>query len=232
LIERIGRLSTSASETPKQYFLLLFAVSAVAYLPLAFVFGPSNWGMWGPFALQSDRFFLYLVYFFAGVGVGVQGYDRGLLRPDGTLSRRWYIWAASAIATFLLWMMSMAPAVYGHSNVFIDTGAYLAVVLAVACACLGLAAVFLRFAHGRWAIADSLAEHAYTIYLVHYVFVVWLQYTLLNAALPAIAKAVVVFTLSLMLSWALAAGIGRLPWRAVLVRARSPAPRSPSAVPH
>jgi peptidoglycan/LPS O-acetylase OafA/YrhL len=232
LIERIGRLSTSASETPKQYFLLLFAVSAVAYLPLAFVFGPSNWGMWGPFALQSDRFFLYLVYFFAGVGVGVQGYDRGLLRPDGTLSRRWYVWAASAIGTFLLWMMSMAPAVYGHSNVFIDTGAYLAVVLAVACACLGLAAVFLRFAHGRWAIADSLAEHAYTIYLVHYVFVVWLQYALLNAALPVIAKAVVVFTLSLMLSWAIAAGIGRLPWRAVLVRVRSPAPGSPSAIPH
>jgi peptidoglycan/LPS O-acetylase OafA/YrhL len=232
LIEKLGRLSTSASETPKQYFLLLLAVSAAAYLPLAFVFGPSSWRMWGPFALQSDRFLLYLVYFFAGVGVGVEGFDRGLLRPDGVLSRRWYIWAASAIATFLLWMMSMAPAVYGHSNFFIDTGAYFAVVLAVACACLGLAAIFLRFAHGRWAVADSLAEHAYTIYLVHYVFVVWMQYSLLDAALPAIAKGVIVLAVSLLLSWAVAAGIGRLPWRATLVRARSPAPGSPSAIPH
>jgi glucans biosynthesis protein C len=232
LIERLGRLSTSASETPRQYFLLLLAASAVAYLPLAFAFGTSNWGMWGPFALQSDRFLLYLVYFFAGVGVGAQGYDCGLLHPDGMLSRRWYLWALSAIAAFLLWMMSMAPAVYGHSNVFIDTGAYLAVVLAVACACLGLAAVFLRFAHGRWAIADSLAEHAYSIYLVHYVFVVWLQYALLNVAVPAVAKGVMVFAGALTLSWALTAGIGRLPWRAVLVRARAPTSGSPSAISH
>jgi peptidoglycan/LPS O-acetylase OafA/YrhL len=231
LIERLGRLSTTASETPKDYFLLLLVGSAVAYLPLAFIFGTSSWGAWGPFALQSDRFLLYLVYFLAGVGVGVQGYDRGLLRPDGMLSRRWYIWAASAIATFLLWMMSMAPAVYGHSNAFIDTGAYLAVVLAVACACLGLAAVFLRFARGRWAVADSLAEHAYTIYLVHYVFVVWLQYALLDVAAPAIAKAVIVFAGSLMLSWAVAAGIGQRPWRAVLVPARAPPSGSPSAIP-
>jgi glucans biosynthesis protein C len=232
LIERLGRLSGLASETPKQYFLVLLAVSAAAYLPLAFAFGTSNWGMRGPFALQSDRFLLYLVYFFAGVGVGVQGYDRGLLRPDGVLSRRWYIWAASALGTFLLWMMSMAPAVYGHSNVFLDTGAYLAVVLAVACACLGLAAVFLRFAHRRWAIADSLAEHAYTIYLVHYVFVVWLQYALLNITVPAIVKGALVFAGALMLSWAFAVGIGRRPWRPALVRARAPTSGSASAIPH
>jgi peptidoglycan/LPS O-acetylase OafA/YrhL len=129
-------------------------------------------------------------------------------------------------------MMSMAPAVYGHSNVFLETGAYLAVVLAVACACLGLAAVFLRFARGRWSVADSLAEHAYTIYLVHYVFVVWLQYALLDIAVPAIARGVIVFTGSLMLSWACAAGIGRLPWRAMLVRARAPTSGSASAIPN
>jgi glucans biosynthesis protein C len=232
LIEGLGRLSTSASESAKRYFLLLLAVSAVAYLPLAFAFGTSNWGTWGPFALQSDRFLLYLVYFFAGVGVGVHGYDRGLLRPDGVLSRRWYIWAASAIGTFLLWMMSMAPAVYGHSSVFLDTGAYLAVVLAVACACLGLAAVFPRFARRRWAVTDSLAEHAYPIYLVHYVFVVWLQYALLDITVPAIVKGVLVFTGALMLSWSFAAGIGRLPWRAALVRVRAPTSGSRSAIPH
>ena len=232
LIEMLGRLSTSASETPRQYFLVLLAVSAVAYLPLAFVFGASHWGVWGPFALQSDRFLLYLVYFFAGVGVGAQGYDRGLLRPDGMLSRRWYVWAASAIASFLLWMISMAPAVYGHSNVLVDTGAYLAVVLAVACACLGLAAIFLRFARRSWAIPDSLAEHAYTIYLVHYVFVVWLQYALLDVAIPAIAKGAIVLIGTLTLSWALAAGMGRLQWNAMLGCAKSSMSAWRSAIPH
>jgi peptidoglycan/LPS O-acetylase OafA/YrhL len=94
------------------------------------------------------------------------------------------------------------------------------VVLAVACACFGLAALFLRFARRRWAVADSLAEHAYAIYLVHYVFVVWLQYALLGIAIPAIAKGAIVFTSALMLSWGIAAGAGRLPWGVRLVRAR------------
>jgi len=232
LIEMLGRLSMAAGETPRQYFLVLLTVSAVAYLPLAFVFGTSHWSAWGPFALQSDRFLLYLVYFFAGVGVGVKGYDHGLLRPDGMLSRRWYVWAGSAIASFLLWMMSMAPAVYGHSNVFIDTGAYIAVVLAVACACLGLAAIFLRFARRSWAIPDTLAEHAYTIYLVHYVFVVWLQYALLDIAMPAVAKGVIVFAGTLTLSWALATAIGRLPRSTMLGRAKSSASAWRSAIPH
>jgi hypothetical protein len=40
--------------------------------------------------------------------------------------------------------------------------------------------------------------------------VVWLQYALLGAAMPAIAKGVLVFAGTLLLSWGVAAGAGRL----------------------
>ena len=52
----------------------------------------------------------------------------------------------------------------------------------VACAamCFGLAGVFLRFATASWPVFNSLSDHAYGIYLVHYVFVIWLQYLLLG----------------------------------------------------
>jgi peptidoglycan/LPS O-acetylase OafA/YrhL len=210
LIEMLGRFSAEAGATPHRYFVALLRVSAVAYVPLAFAFGVSRWAEFGPFDLQPDRPLLYLVYFFAGVGIGVQGYDRGLLRPGGVLARQWHIWLSCAGGSFLLWMISMAPSAYGHSNVVIDLCSYFAVVLVVATTCLGLAAVFLRFGSARSALTDSLSEYAYAIYLVHYVFVVWLQYALLGARLPAVVKGVLVFTSALLLSWGLALGAGRL----------------------
>jgi glucans biosynthesis protein C len=210
-IEMLGRLSASMAEAPSRYCLVLLAISAVAYVPLALVFGVSDWAEFGPFDLQPDRPLLYLVYFFAGVGIGVQGYDRGLLRSDGILAQRWHVWLGCAVVAFLFWMVSMAPAAYGHSNIFIALCAYLAVVLTVATVCLGLTAVFLRFASARSPVIDSLSENAYAIYLVHYVFVVWLQYLLLGAAIPAVVKGLTVFAGALLLSWSVAVAAGRLP---------------------
>jgi peptidoglycan/LPS O-acetylase OafA/YrhL len=229
LIDLLGRFSAAAGAAPGRYFVALLGVSAVAYLPLAYAFGVSNWAEFGPFDWQPDRPLLYLVYFFAGVGIGVQGYDRGLLQPDGTLARRWRIWLACAGVSFLLWMISMAPSAYGRSNLAIDLCSYLAVVLVVATVCLGFAAVFLRFGNARSALTDSLSEHAYAIYLVHYVFVVWLQYALLGAMLPALVKGVLVFAGTLLLSWGVAVGAGRLGSLARQVRTAIPNPAWRSA---
>jgi peptidoglycan/LPS O-acetylase OafA/YrhL len=209
-IETLGRFSASMADAPSRYFLALLAIAIIAYVPLAYVFGVSDWAEFGPFGWQPDRPLLYLVFFFAGVGIGVQGYDRGLLRPGGKLVARWHMWLGCAAITFLLWMATMAPATFGHSNGFIDLCAYVAVALVVTTVCLGFSALFLRFASARSALTDSLSEHAYAIYLVHYVFVVWLQYALLGAAMPAIAKGVLVFAGTLLLSWGVAAGAGRL----------------------
>jgi peptidoglycan/LPS O-acetylase OafA/YrhL len=78
-------------------------------------------------------------------------------------------------------------------------------------------ALFLRFAGGRWWVSDSLNNNAYGMYLVHYVFVVWLQYALLDAQLGAVAKAAIVFGGTLLLSWATTAAIRRLPLGARLI---------------
>jgi surface polysaccharide O-acyltransferase-like enzyme len=74
-----------------------------------------------------------------------------------------------------------------------------------------LVAVFLHFAAARRPLLDSLSAHAYGIYFVHYAFVIWLQYVLLGVPLFAIAKAAIVFTGALMLSWATAAAVCRIP---------------------
>jgi peptidoglycan/LPS O-acetylase OafA/YrhL len=60
----------------------------------------------------------------------------------------------------------------------------------------------------------SLSANAYSIYLLHYVFIVWLQYAVLNAGLPAAGKAALVFSGTLAMSWAGAVAFGGVPFGA------------------
>lgn len=71
--------------------------------------------------------------------------------------------------------------------------------------------MFVRFVQARSPVWDRLAANSYGIYLIHYAVVSWMQYELVPAALPAIAKWFIVFPGSLMLSWALADTIRRIP---------------------
>ena len=76
---------------------------------------------------------------------------------------------------------------------------------------MGVLALALRFATQRRRLLDSLSQSAYGIYLVHYVFVVWLQYAMLGVAIPAIIKAAIVFTGTLLMSWATTAALHSIP---------------------
>jgi surface polysaccharide O-acyltransferase-like enzyme len=84
---------------------------------------------------------------------------------------------------------------------------------ALACATLSFAflAAFVRFVHKPSRIWDSLSANAYGIYLVHYVFVIWLQYALIPASLPGVAKGLFVFVGAAGLSWATTAALRRAP---------------------
>ena len=58
---------------------------------------------------------------------------------------------------------------------------------------------------------DSLARSAYTIYLVHYVFVLWVQFALLGQPISAGIKFVATFAFALLLSWMTAQALLRIP---------------------
>jgi surface polysaccharide O-acyltransferase-like enzyme len=182
----------------------------VAYIPLLLTYSPFAWVNIGPMAFQPTRPLHYLVYFLAGIAVGVHGLDRGLLRPDGILARRWIAWLTAAFAGFLLWAAATSATLPDWDNASLIAKLAAGSGFAIACAtsCLCSLAVCLRFAHWRaWAF-DSLSANAYRIYLIHYVFAVWLQYALLGIGLFAIGKAVIVFCGTLIASWSSAAAIG------------------------
>jgi hypothetical protein len=211
--ETLARFSSLADSRPSAYFAGLLAASALAYIPLALVFTPWPWVQFGPFGFQLSRPLHYAVYFFAGAGIGACGIDRGLLRSDGLLVRRWALWLVAAAALFALWLYltALTMAGGGSTSLGLQTLDDLSFVLACGSSCLFVVALFLRFAKRRLRLFDVLKDNAYGMYLIHYVFVVWLQYALLGAAIPAIAKAPIVFGGTLLLSWASTAVLRRIP---------------------
>ena len=212
--EALGRMVANGHDHPMRFFLLLVGVSAVAYVPMAVVFGPGAWTSVGPFQFQTARLFHYAVYLLIGIGVGAYGIERGLLAPDGKLARdwaRWTIWAfiafALSIVVFLI-VVSKGVAAPSPKWIFVGSLAY-----AITCASLslGFLALFVRFATRRYRIFDSLSDNEYGMYLIHYAFVSWLQFAILSLAMPAIGKGLIVFAGTLLLSWGASAALRRIP---------------------
>ncbi|HYA05473.1 MAG TPA: acyltransferase [Xanthobacteraceae bacterium] len=213
----LDRWSAAAERHPLRYFAALLAAAAVAYVPLAVAFTPWAWADSGLFAVQFCRPLLYAVYFFAGVGLGAAGIERGLIAADGPVARHWAVALAAALATLCLWMGLTALTMTGGASLTLDALADLSFVPACAAGCFFLIAVCLRFATGPSRPLGFLSANAYGLYLVHYLFVVWLQYALLAMPWFAIVKAAIVFAGTLVLSLATVLVAQRLPWGARLI---------------
>jgi hypothetical protein len=221
-VETIGKLSLESFGRPALFFWALLLTSIILYVPAVLYYGANLWFATGPFAIQASRILLYLLYFLAGCGVGAASLDRGLLAADGELARRWPVWLGATIVSY----GCMVLLVYIKHGVLPDVNyqplwwrvAYaVAFVSYSAAQTFNILALFLRFDNDGTGILDPLREQAYGIYLIHYVPVLWLQYLLFGMSfgpidqLTAIIKAIVVFVLTLAISWAATAALRKLP---------------------
>ncbi|MDB5566668.1 MAG: hypothetical protein JWP84_3234 [Tardiphaga sp.] len=217
LIDAINRLSLKSFQRPALFAGALAIVSIIAYVPMLFQVGAVRWFNWGPLQVQLSRVVLYGVFFFAGMGIGAAHIDQGLLARTGALARRWFVWVIAAAVSFgaLAFLVNFrrmrlsnlpgAPPFWWQSSY--------GVIYALACVaiCLAVLALFLRFGQGDKSIFDPVRDDAYGIYVVHYIFVLWLQYALLDAPLTAIPKALIVFVGTLALSWGVTVGLRKIP---------------------
>ncbi len=228
-IETLGRWSAVLGRRPLRYLGVLVGVSAVGYVPLALAFTPWEWSNSGPLAIQFSRPLLYAVYFFAGVGIGAGGIDNGLVAADGGLAQRWWIWLVAALAALFLWMGFTSLTLDGPAPVAVEIASDLSFVLACAGGCCCLIAASLRFGLRQSRALSSLSTNAYSLYLVHYVFIVWMQFALLSLPLLAVFKAPIVFVVTLVASWVIILAVQRIPFGMRLVGATPARPASPAA---
>jgi hypothetical protein len=194
----ISRLVGRLSDRPLTFFVELTALSGLAYLPLAIAFTPWDWTYLGPFSFQLSRPLHYTVYFFAAFAIGSHGCDRSLLRTDGPIARYWLVCLAAAMICFGAWggLTSLTLPDWNASPLSYRSAAALAFPPACATAVLADLGIALRLLRARDRVLDSLSANAYGIYLVHYSFVLWLQYALIGATLNAFVKVICVFAVA------------------------------------
>jgi surface polysaccharide O-acyltransferase-like enzyme len=218
VIPALGQLIFAARKRPITAFGIFLMVSITAYLPMHLAFGDTSWLEPGrfPLPIQTSRILLYPAYFFAGVGVGAISLKLGLLAENGDLARRWSLWLAFAIAFYV----AILVLVYAHHNWVADfdrpplvwkVGYGLAFAAYSAAMAFTIAAIFLRFTGPGSGLLDAMQPSAYGIYLLHYIFIVWLQYAVYDHSLPAVVKFAIVFAGTLSLSWGFTLLLRRIP---------------------
>jgi surface polysaccharide O-acyltransferase-like enzyme len=221
-VDAIAHLSMACRNRPFRAFWIFLAASVVVHVPLDLYFSSGRWFTLGPLAIQANRILLYLLYFFVGVGIGSVRLDRGLLSSDGELARRWPAWLAATIVTYA----GLVALIY-YKHEFLadpnDQPLWWVTIHAFFFACFcasqttNLLALFLKFDSGGRSILDPLRDNSFGIYLIHYLPLLWLVRALSGVTLvpvmeeTAILKALIVFVLTLAISWAATAALRKIP---------------------
>jgi surface polysaccharide O-acyltransferase-like enzyme len=218
VIEGLGQLIYAWRDRPMAAFVAFLMFSIIVYLPMHLIFGDSSWLEPGhyPFPIQTSRILLYAGYFFTGVGVGAVSLRSGMLAENGALVERWTVWPAFAFAFY----GAILLLVYAHHNWVADfdspplwwRAAYgLVFAMFSAAMTFTVPVVFLRFARSSLWLLDAMQHSAYGIYLLHFIFLIWLQYIVYDPAFPAFVKFAIVFAGTLSMSWALTVLLRKIP---------------------
>jgi peptidoglycan/LPS O-acetylase OafA/YrhL len=217
-IEALGQIVSRLRGRAMAAFAGFLIFSVAVYLPMRLIFGDASWLEPGgyPLPIQTSRILLYAGYFFAGVGVGAVNLTTGLLAQDGEVARRWPVWLAFA----LVFYGAILGLVYIHHNWVADfnapplswrTGYGVAFALFSAAMVFVVSAVFLHFADADWTLFDALRPSAYGVYLLHYIFIIWLQYAVYDYSWSPFVKFAVVFAGTLSISWGLTVMLRKIP---------------------
>jgi surface polysaccharide O-acyltransferase-like enzyme len=217
-INGVGKAIYALRYRPGFAFVAFLAFSVIVYLPMHLHFGDAAWfepdGF--PLPIQTSRIFLYLGYFLVGVGIGAMDLRSGIFAENGELAARWKIWAAFA----LVFYGAILLMVYTHHNwvanfdsppLWWSAGYGLAFALFSGAMAFTEPGLFLRFAKLPLRLLDAMRPQAYGIFLVHYIFIIWLQYALYDPPLSPLVKFAAVFFGTLGGSWATVALLRRIP---------------------
>jgi hypothetical protein len=218
VIEASGRVISSFGKRPMAAFAAFVIFSIIIYLPLHLIFGDSAWfepeGF--PLPIQTSRVLLYAGYFFVGVGIGATNLRTGLFAEGGEMANRWGVWLGAA----MIFYGAILVLVYAHHHWVADfnapplwwRAAYgLAFAMFSAAMTLAVPATFVYAARLRLDLLDAIQPSAYGIFLLHYIFIIWLQYNVYDSLWPVFLKFAIVFFGTLSLSWATTLSLRRVP---------------------
>jgi fucose 4-O-acetylase-like acetyltransferase len=217
VLDAVNRLSARGFTNPAPFFIFFLVLTTAVYLPMRLYFGATHWfDFGGPFVVQASRVLLYASYFFIGAGIGLAAMDKGLLSPDGQLARHWDRWALVTLVAYSCLVLLIVykrgfAADTDNLPEWYEVAYGFALPFFSAAITFSFLAFYLHFDRPGTGFLDAMHESAYGIFLVHYVPILWMQYWLRDADLPAVAKATSLFVVALFASWAVTAALLRVP---------------------
>ena len=201
------KLSWSPKSAGNLVYVVL-AVTLIATIPMQVFLAPGEWfRVAGPLYFPASRSTLYFGWFLLGVALGSAEPERSLSHENLRPWPFWLIMGALGYGTH---------GILSSGNYLANTPAWvLTLILATAfsfcCTFTSLAAIGLARSifRTKWSLADHFSENAYGVYIFHYGFVIWLQFTLLSQSMPAVVKFLITFSVALTASWFLTALLRR-----------------------
>lgn len=191
---------------PARVLIILFAVTWILYVPVALQTGPEKWTGFGPFDFQVSRVLLYFGYFLTGALIGVIDFNETLFSLNAPFVKKWRLWAGLSLLIFILLRLVTPVLVKAVDENKISALTSLLIyysiyVLTGTLTCIAFVTVIRKLTGNGFKYWSSLSQNAYLIYLVHFVFVTWMQFLLLGWQLPATMKFGLTFIAALALSW-------------------------------
>ena len=205
----------SLADHPVKVALIIYIIIWLLYVPASWLFGAYTWKGFGPFAFQESRLLLYFGFFIFGSILGASDIEKGLFSSGSGFMKYWRVWLRACVIFYMLLLVLEAlggqefgqklgewPSKIIYGSVYAGSTCF---------SSLAFLSLFRKFTKRASAFWDSLTRNAYCIYLVHYIFVLWCQYELLNVDLPAFIKFLITFVISLLLSWQVSILLRKIP---------------------
>ena len=215
--QRISRKTTPLfsilKNKPFTLFIIMFFVTWILYVPIAYKIGAGTWIGFGPFDFQLSRILLYFGYFTFGILIGNTDFNNDVFSTKSAIVKKWWLWALLSLTAYsFLTLMSDPLRQLIKDNIIKEFYAWMIyyIIYAASCtiSCMAFITGFRKLVSTGKCWMDSLSENAYLIYLIHYIFVVWCQFLLLKFDIPAFIKFLITFIFALSLSW-IASGLLR-----------------------
>jgi len=178
----------------------LTLITWILYVPIAMWLGPYTWTGIGPFDFQKSRILLYFGYFVLGALIGDNFSNQFI--------KQWPLWIASCLLMYTLLTIIPTPLrqMVEQGKIPSLTGwliYYTIYVLSCTFSSVAFVSTFKALVYSPKGWWTSLSDNAYSVYLLHYIFVVWCQYALLSVSAPAVIKFIITFIVALTGSWIL-----------------------------
>ncbi len=205
-LDRLGEYLSLLSARPVLLILLWFLLTWIIYVPFRLLFGPEGWASLGPFDFQMSRLLLYFCYFILGTSIGALPLDKGVLSDKSPLMRNWPLFIILSLSAFGLLLYIDAPlkrlveagSISDLSSNLIYSSVFVLSCIMSCAAYLSTAKAIFRQKNPIW---DGINSNSFTTYILHYIFIIWGQYMLLNSGMPVIIKCLIIAVSTIILCY-------------------------------